>query len=74
VGAFRELAYGVLMFLCALGGASVVILLAPLHYPMPSHTPQPFNGVPVIEAITGAILGTIAWLAYKRLVVTNPKR
>lgn len=60
---FRELGYGVLMFLSAMAGIQVATALVPT-----------LDGAPVEAAVNGACLGVAAWLAYKYTVLTprNP--
>jgi hypothetical protein len=75
MSAFRELGYGVMLFMSAMGGMAVAILSIPSRpwWPSPTHTPQPFSGVPVCEAVTGAIIGAGAWMAYKFAVLEKPR-
>ena len=59
---FRELGYGVVMFLSAMAGMLICATLFPT-----------LDGAPVQESVIGAILGAASWLAYKYTVLTPRK-
>lgn len=60
MGAYRELAYGVLMFLSAMAG--MVIGATFLRS-------GGLNHAPVVEALFGAAGGCVAWLAFRHAVL-----
>jgi len=60
---YRELGYGMMLFMSAMAGMLTGIVMFP-----------PLHGAPVIEAVVGAVLGSAAWLSFKYLAITPRKR
>jgi hypothetical protein len=68
---FRELGYGVLFFLSACAGAAIAAFVA---YRLNIDFPKRAGDAAMEATLVGAVLGSIAWLVFKRLALTPRKR
>jgi membrane associated rhomboid family serine protease len=62
MGVWRELWFGVCMYLSAMAGMCIGTLL---FMPITSSGPEETNAAMFSGAIIGMLVGTVAWLAYR---------